>query len=95
MKATIDKSRLMKRAWQLYKGVNGFFTFSGALRQAWREEKERVISLNKRLELEAIRARNAEGNRIAQEEFNRMNALMSVAIAHQYANARPGQYFGD
>lgn len=85
----------MKRAWELFKGVNGYFTFSGSLRQAWKEEKSRVAYQNEQAELAAKRERNAERNRIAQEELNRWSGVMSATIAAQYGNARPGQYFGD
>lgn len=42
MKTQVNKSRLMKRAWAIYKGVNPYsYSFSAALRRAWEVGKPR------------------------------------------------------
>ena len=40
MKTQVNKSRLMKMAWTIYKCVNPYsYSFSAALRRAWEVEK--------------------------------------------------------
>ena len=55
MKATINKSQLMKRAWGIYRmGQNNRkyrTTFADALRRAWRMEKNAVAMINRVAEL--------------------------------------------
>ena len=92
MKTQVNKSRLMKRAWAIYKGVNPYsYSFSAALRRAWEVEKAA-------LEYEAREARKAAieaENSARAKRTGNVNASWMTGAAASYSNARPGQYFGD
>lgn len=93
MKTQVNKSRLMKRAWAIYRGVNPYsYSFSAALRRAW--EVERAT-----LEYEAREARKAaieaENSAARAKRTGNVNASWMAGAAAYYSNARPGQYFGD
>jgi len=92
MKTQVNKSRLMKRAWAIYKGVNPYsYSFSAALRRAWEVEKATLEYEAREARKTAIEAENAaRSTRIG----NASAAWVAGAAAH-YSNARPGQYFGD
>ena len=92
MKTQVNKSRLMKRAWAIYKGVNPYsYSFSAALRRAWEVEKATLEYEAREARKTAIEAVNAaRSTRIG----NASAAWVAGAAAH-YSNARPGQYFGD
>ena len=92
MKTQVNKSRLMKRAWAIYKGVNPYsYSFSAALRRAWEVEKATLEYEVREARKTAIEAENAaRSTRIG----NASAAWVAGAAAH-YSNARPGQYFGD
>ena len=92
MKTQVNKSRLMKRAWAIYKGVNpNSYSFSAALRRAWEVEKATLEYEAREARKTAIEAENAaRSTRIG----NASAAWVAGAAAH-YSNARPGQYFGD
>ncbi len=92
MKTQVNKSRLMKRAWAIYKGVNPYsYSFSAALRRAWEVEKAALEYEAREARKTAIEAENAaRSTRIG----NASAAWVAGAAAH-YSNARPGQYFGD
>lgn len=92
MKTQVNKSRLMKRAWAIYKGVNPYsYSFSAALRRAWEVEKATLEYEAREARKAAIEAENAaRSTRIG----NASAAWVAGAAAH-YSNARPGQYFGD
>ena len=90
MKTQVNKSRLMKRAWAIYKGVNPYsYSFSAALRRAWEVEKA-TIEYNER---EAKRAAIEAENTAAKAK--RISNAWTIGCLDYYQNARPGQYFGD
>ncbi len=91
MKPTINKSRLMKRAWNIFRGHNPYsYSFSAALRRAWEVEKENVRHEAEKAEKAAKRALMND-LRSPVEVSESWNA----GAAAYYATARPGTYFGD
>lgn len=100
MKTGIDKSKVMKRAWNIFRGNTPFsYSFSAALRRAWEVEKANIEYTAKKEAEETERARLAAWQ--ASDEYktiknsNEYRNAWSAGIASEYANARPGQYFGD
>jgi len=96
MKPTIDKSNLMRRAWNIFRGNNPYsHSFSAALRRAWEVEKETIAYMERKA------AEAAEAARWAAIRADRRNAPVEVSdsfmagCAEYYRNARPGQYMGD
>ena len=93
MKTQVNKSRLMRRAWAIYKGINPYsYSFSAALRRAWEVEKATI-------EYEAREARKAaieaENSAARAKRTGNVDASWMAGAAAYYGNARPGQYFGD
>ena len=87
-----NKSQIMKRAWNIYKGNTPYsYSFSAALRRAWEVEKAALEYEAREARKTAIEAENAaRSTRIG----NASEAWAAGAIAY-YSTARPGQYFGD
>lgn len=93
MKTQVNKSRLMKRAWAIYKGVNPYsYSFAAALRRAWEVEKATLEYEVREARKAAIEAENAAAR--AKRISNADTYWTAGAVAY-YSNARPGQYFGD
>ena len=85
MKAQVNKSKLMKRAWNIYKGNNPYsYSFSAALRRAWAVEKEYLEYNERKAEDKKL---PGFGSYAFSEAFGGITAY--------YRTARPGQYFGD
>lgn len=81
MKTPINKSKLMKRAWMLYRNFKRTYkTFAAALREAWVQEKR-------------IALRKAE--RPARKENTEINIAMAATIDAWRNNGRRGMYWGD
>ncbi len=92
MKTQVNKSRLMKRAWAIYKGVNPYsYSFSAALRRAWEIEKAALEYEAREARKTAIKAENAARS----TRISNASAAWVAGAAAYYSNARPGQYFGD
>ena len=92
MKTQVNKSRLMKMAWTIYKCVNPYsYSFSAALRRAWEVEKAALEYEAREARKTAIEAENAARS----TRIGNVNALWMSGAAAYYSNARPGQYFGD
>lgn len=96
MQTTINKSNLMKRAWNIFKGNNAWSgNFSMSLRRAWEIEKANIVWEAKKA------AEAAERERIAAYQAERRNNPVEVSEAFMagcaayYSNSRPGQYMGD
>ena len=90
MKTQVNKSRLMKRAWAIYKGVNPYsYSFSAALRRAWEVEKAMIEYNEREAKRAAIEAENAAAKTV------RISNAWTIGCLDYYQNARPGQYFGD
>ena len=91
MKPTINKSRLMKRAWTIYRnsrklifGVkNTPVTFSYALTRAWAIEKANA----------AVAIQTTHTSR--QSGVWNPSPEMQASIANWYETAPAGTYFGD
>lgn len=81
MKATYDKSKIMRNAWYL-KRVEPAQAFSACLKKAWRNEK-----------LANIHA-HLEGRNLAAENAKRAAAWTPVAVPADYYGER-GRYYGD
>lgn len=102
MRTGIDKSKVMKRAWDIFRGNNPYsHSFSDALRRAWEVEgawiayeEEKAAKEAERARLEAWRA-SAEYKAITEnaQYCNTWNAGITAYYAN--ANARTGQYMGD
>ena len=87
-----NKSQIMKRAWNIYKGNNPYsYSFSAALRRAWEVEKA-TIEYNER---EAKRAAIEAETAARSARISNVSAGWAAGAISYYSNARPGQYFGD
>lgn len=55
MKATFNKSRIMKSAWAMFKAGKSYrrhvFTFGECLKAAWADERQRVVKMDKLYQL--------------------------------------------
>ena len=81
MKTPINKSKLMKRAWMLYRNFKRIYkTFAAALREAWVQEKR-------------IALRKAE--RPVRKENTEINIAMAATIDAWRNNGRRCMYWGD
>ena len=87
-----NKSQIMKRAWNIYKGNNPYsYSFSAALRRAWEVEKATLEYEAREARKTAIEAENAARS----TRISNASAAWVAGAAAYYSNARPGQYFGD
>lgn len=85
-----NKSQIMKRAWNIYKGNNPYsYSFSAALRRAWEVEKAMIEYNERKAKRAAIEAENAAA------KAKRISNAWTIGCLDYYQNARPGQYFGD
>lgn len=88
-----NKSQIMKRAWNIYKGNNPYsYSFSAALRRAWEVEKATIEYNERKAKRAAIEAENAAAK--AKRTINADTYWAAGAVAY-YSNAQSGQYFGD
>lgn len=99
MKATINKSQLMKRAWNIFRGNNAWSgNFSVSLRRAWEIEKANIAYEAKKAaeaaEMTRMEAIRKERQSNPQPDYI-WGASMGAAIADWYANAPRGTYFSD
>lgn len=89
MKAVYNKSKIMLNAWYMFR-VKMVKNFAEALRKAWNNEKLANIRA-------MIEGRTLEAS--APKTTGEHNVATSIAFAagclDYYADARPGQYFGD
>ena len=101
MKAQINKSQVMKRAWSIFNGKNRDYnySFSASLRRAWFVEKEALAYEQRKAQEEAEQAEWAERNRIAREESKSQPANDSAYNAGLIEYYRAGMggriYYGD
>lgn len=79
MKATYNKSKIMKNAWYLKK-VQPSMTFSACLKKAWRNEKMRMVNC-------LIEGRPIEEPKVAEWQ------PLATIPADYYGNSR--MYYGD
>jgi len=85
-----NKSQILKRAWNIYKGNNPYsYSFSAALRRAWEVEKATIEYNEREAKRAAIKAENAAAKTV------RISNAWTIGCLDYYQNARPGQYFGD
>ncbi len=100
MKTTINKSKVMSRAWQIAKCVarrtgskvrTTSYTFSEAMRQAWKEAKTAIVKAIREAEMAAdkaaIRMRGAE----SADNYS----FMSGCAEYYAAGINGRTYFGD
>lgn len=93
MKSQVNKSKLMKRAWTIYRGVNPYsYSFSVALCRAWEVERATLEYEVREARKAAIEAENAAAR---AKQTSVTNVSWMAGAAAYYSNARPGQYFGD
>ncbi len=96
MKATINKSQLMKRAWDIYRGNNPYSgNFSTSLRRAWEVEKDIIRYAEEQAEKAAERAQMGTARREVGNSPVGMSEGYNMAVAAYYSNATAGTYFGD
>lgn len=90
----INKSRLMKRAWNIYRGNNPYSgNFSIALRRAWYVEKETIEYELKKIAEAEEKARMAERIK-TQSDVNLDNEPSFCAgLLKYYGNSN--RYYGD
>ena len=82
MKQAIDKSKVMRRAWNIFRGNNPYsWSFSAALRRAW--------------EVEKAYAKQGEVDEIMKPVSRTVRNLPPLDATAYYQNAERGQYFGD
>lgn len=91
MSAQINKSRIMKRAWEIYRQENNAvrfgwgssrkYEFRFALSRAWREEKQAVAMANTPKTINTV--------------VDTPSLAFMAGAAAQYDNAVRGTYFGD
>ena len=87
-----NKSQIMKRAWNIYKGNNPYsYSFSAALRRAWEVEKATLEYEAREARKTTIEAENAARS----TRIGNASVAWAVGAAAYYSNARHGQYFGD
>lgn len=89
MKATIDKSKVMSRAWRIYRSGVAYYSlsFSLSLSRAWELEKAEIAYERRKAEEAAEKA--------ARPVRRQSHTFSMAGCAEYYAGARPGQYFGD
>lgn len=80
MKATYNKSKIMKNAWYLKK-VQPTMTFSACLRKAWRNEKMAVMTAK------------IENRPMEESKRAAIDPLPLIIPADYYGNSRT--YYGD
>lgn len=87
MKAQINKSKLMKRAWTIFKGNNPYSdSFSESLRRAWFVEKE-ALAYAERKAAEAVKE-------IRRTDFRGSKGESFIAGCLEYYN-NDNRYYGD
>ena len=88
-----NKSQIMKRAWNIYKGNNPYsYSFSAALRRAWEVEKATLEYETREARKAAIEAENSA---VRAKRTGIVNVSWMAGAVAYYSNARPSQYFGD
>ena len=88
-----NKSQIMKRAWNIYKGNNPYsYSFSAALRRAWEVEKATIEYNEREAKRAAIEAENAAAKAV---RINNADTYWAAGAVAYYSNAQSGQYFGD
>ena len=96
MKTTINKSRLMKRAWSIYKDDNAWsYKFSDSLRRAWEIEKAAIAYEARKAAEAAERARVETIVSKHQNTTIEYSGIFHAGMIAYYRDTRPGQYFGD
>lgn len=97
MKTTIDKARVMSRAWAILRREGRFskFAFRWALIRAWEVENRNIAIAQREAEQAADRAMMAA--RKAERGGFDMPIVpdFGVALTNWYSNAPRGTYFGD
>ena len=99
MKTTINKSAVMKRAWNIFRGTNLYsYSFSAALSRAWEVEKANIAYQAQKAKEEAEEAQlevYRSGDEYKSYRASGMSAAYVAGCAAYYANAPRGTYFGD
>lgn len=91
MRTTINKSKVMKRAWNIFRGNNPYsYSFSAALNRAWIVEKESI-----RFEAEKAEREKAANKTRVSSELVGMGVDYNNGVAEYYRTAPAGTYFGD
>lgn len=98
VKPTIDKSYVMKCAWNTYRMYKKFgWTFSDALKQAWFEGK-RILTLKMDTYLSDLEQRRKEDANVKIGDTCAIvipTRTFEDGVADYYCNASRGTYFGD
>lgn len=93
MNPTINKSQLMKRAWNIFRGNNPYsWSFSESLRRAWFVEKDNI-----RYEAEKAEKARKAAERAARQPIeidNRSEAYIK-GMMQFYSDMPQNAYYGD
>lgn len=95
MKATINKSNLMKRAWAIYRSSNTDYNycFSASLRRAFEVEKQNVEFQNRKAQELADWKRTEAVQTNSKNEYS---ASYTAGLINYYnAGSHGRRYFGD
>lgn len=98
MKNTINKSQLMKRAWDLYRNHRDsydFYLFKNCLRRAWEIEKSNIAHEQRKFEEAANEARFEALRKERSNKPFEHGTEFYAGMREFYTNARRGQYMGD
>ena len=103
MKSKINKSQLMQRAWNIYRGRSAWSgNFSCSLRKAWEVEKaniayeeEKAARAAEQARVDALREERRRNNIDTDAMWRDAMESLGPAIAAWYDNAPHGTYFGD
>lgn len=91
MKTTIDKSKVMKRAWNIFRGKSLYsYSFSDSLSRAWFVEKEAIAYAQRKAE-ELVRKESMP----VISGFSEHSPEFEAGIVNYYKNAPARTYFGD
>jgi hypothetical protein len=82
MKATFNKSNIMKSAWSMFKAGKSYrkhiYTFAECLKLAWTEERKKVVKMNRLNQLREI---------MPERAYNPISLnYLSDTLVNYYAN---------
>ena len=96
MKTSIDKSKVMRRAWNIFRSKSSPYSYSFAesLRRAWHVEKAEIAYVAKLAQQAIEKAERAAWN--AERRNNPVSESFLAGCAAEYAAGSNGRkYFGD
>lgn len=100
MKPTIDKARLMKKAWSIFRnGTPYSHSFPASLRKAWEIEKADAEYIGRKARIAAFEiastAWSGRGVQTSADVADVATSWTGRGASAYYRDARHGQYLGD